>query len=80
MKELAGGEQFTRHFPANAFCSFARSCFVTCITRSSPAASFTHSAKNFAGIIRLAVHGKGRRIICEATFFATAAVPASAAG
>jgi hypothetical protein len=54
MKELGWGEQFTRHFPANAFCSFARSSFVICITsritRSSPAASFTHSAKYFAGI------------------------------
>src|SRR5438067_7179518 len=43
-----------RHFPANAFSSFARSSFVichaSCVTRCSPAASFTHSAKNFAGV------------------------------
>ena len=44
-----------RYFPANAFCSFARSsffiCHTSCVTRCSPAASFTHSAKNFAGMI-----------------------------
>jgi hypothetical protein len=55
MKELDGGEQVNRYFPANAFCSFARSSFLIChtswITRSSPAASFTRSAKYFAGII-----------------------------
>src|SRR5437899_9231335 len=47
-------KQVTRHFPANAFCSFARSSFVichtSCVTRCSPAGSFTHSAKNFAGV------------------------------
>src|SRR5438477_13150658 len=43
-----------RHFPANTFSSFARSsfliCHTSCVTRCSPAGSFTHSAKNFAGV------------------------------
>src|SRR5205809_246604 len=46
-------KQVTRHFPANAFSSFARSsffiCHTSCVTRCSPTGSFTHSAKNFAG-------------------------------
>src|SRR6266576_4041498 len=53
-KRNMNGKQVARHFPVNAFSSFARSsfliCHASCVTRCSPAGFFTHSTKNFAGV------------------------------